>query len=517
MTFRKKTTSERATEASEALYTIAALLLRRSIDFSWWVMKSAYSAVWSYEPDTTQAMFKHKKNTEKLLEEFHQKRNDGQLALGGKTTSYLFRSRHQQTTKLNYLSHFNTVLAINTEEKIAHVGGMTTFYDLAKESLKIGLLPAVTPELRGITVGGAVAGMAIESSSFKYGLLHNSITEMEILTGKGEILTCQPDNKHSHLFYGMPNSYATMGYAISAKIKLIPVSPFVKLKHTKFSDPETLFRELEKSCRETKQYDFIDATIFSPTQMVMTTAQFVTWAPYTSNYKQKGIYYKSIQKNNEDYLTTWDYVWRWDADSFWSTKANDGKPTILQQPWFRHLFGEIVLRTDRLKMLEKMAREFHENVMKFIHALLPPEHKPEKYHESIVQDIGIPIENCAAFIKWLDKNIGIYPIWVCPILDPYSEKKYPLWKFGENKLTCDIGIFGNKSSNIKHEKGFFNRQLEAETKKQNGMKSLYSQSYFNKDDFERIYYGGDAYSKLKEEYDPDNRFPTLYEKCVLNR
>ncbi|MBV8802519.1 MAG: FAD-binding oxidoreductase [Gammaproteobacteria bacterium] len=98
---------------------------------------------------------------------FIKKKTDGQLALGGKATSYLFRPRHQQTTKLNRLGYFNTVLAIDKEEKIAHVGGMTTFYDLAKESLKVGLLPAVVPELRGITVGGAVAGMAIESSSFK--------------------------------------------------------------------------------------------------------------------------------------------------------------------------------------------------------------------------------------------------------------------------------------------------------------------------------------------------------------
>jgi FAD/FMN-containing dehydrogenase len=509
--------TERAMGAIDGLYNVGALLLKYSIDFSWWIMKSAYSAVLPPELDTKKVMFEHKKNTQNLIQEFHQKINDGQLALGGKTTSFLYRPRHQQRTKLNNLGKFNTVLEINAEDKIAHVGGMTTFYDLAKESLKKGLLPAVTPELRGITVGGAIAGMAIESSSFKYGLLHNNITEMEIFTGKGEMLTCTRDNEHSDLFYGMPNSYATLGYAISAKIKLIPASPFVKLEHTKFNDPETLFRELEKSCREIKKYAFIDATIFSPNQMVMTTAQFVNHAPFTSNYKQKGVYYKSLQINNEDYLKIWDYIWRWDVDSFWSTQTHDGKPTTLQQPWFRNLLGEIVLRTDRLTMLGKIAQEFHENIMKFIHALTPSEHQTEDYYESIIQDIGIPIENCADFVKWLDKNIGIYPIWVCPLLDPCSEKKYPLWNFSEGKLACDIGIFGSRSSKTKHEKGFFNRQLESETGKQKGKKSLYSQSFFKQDDFEEHYYGGDAYNKLKEKYDPDNRFPTLYEKCVLNR
>ncbi len=517
MNFRNITPLERVIDASEALYTIGALLLKCSMDFSWWVMKSTYSVVWTSDEDTKDAVFQHQKNTEKLIKEFQQKKNGGQLALGGKSTNYLFRPRDQQTIKLNNLGRFNKVLEINPEEKIAHVGGMTTFYDLSKASLKIGLLPAVTPELRGITIGGAVAGMAVESSSFKYGLLHNNISEMEILTGKGEILNCRRDNEHSDLFYGVPNSYATMGYVISAKIKLIPASPFVKLTHTKFDNFETLFFELEKFSKETKKYDFIDATIFSSNQMIITTAQFVNQAPHTSNYKQKGIYYKSLQQNNEDYLTTWDYIWRWDADCFWATQTNDGKPTILQKAWFRNLFGEIVLRTDRLKMLGKIAGEFHENIMKFFHSLTPSKQNSKHYHESIIQDIGIPIENCADFVRWVDKNLSIYPIWVCPILDPSSPKEYPLWKFSEDKLACDIGIFSGKSSKTTHEKGFYNRQLECEIQKQNGKKSLYSRSYFSRDDFERIYYGGNAYNKLKEKYDPNNCFPTLYEKCVLNR
>jgi FAD/FMN-containing dehydrogenase len=480
-------------------------------------MKSAYLTVWPSEPDAkNEAMLKHQKNSEKLLKEFHHKKNHGQLQLGGKSTSFLFRPRRQHTTKLIHLSQFNRILEINPEEKIAHIGGMTTFYDLAKESLKVGLLPAITPELRGITVGGAVAGMAIESSSFKYGLLQNNITEMEVLTGKGEILTCRRDNEYRDLFYGLPNSYATFGYAISVKIKLVSASPFIKLNHTKFIDTETFFRELENASKETKKYDFIDATIFSPNEIVMTTAHFVEQAPHLSNYKQKGIYYKSLQKNHEDYMTTWDYIWRWDADCFWATQTAEGKPTILQQPLFRNLLGETILRTDRLKMLGNIANEFHKNIIKLIDAFMAVEKQSSRYQEAIIQDIGIPIENCASFVKWVNENIGIYPLWVCPLIEPPSEKSYPLWQFSEGKMACDIGIFGSKNSKTLHKPGFFNQELEVETKKQNGKKSLYSRSYFQRGDFEHIYYGGDSYQKLKEKYDPEHCFPTLYEKCVLN-
>ena len=47
-----------------------------------------------------------------------------------------------------------------------------------------------------------------------------------------------------------------------------------------------------------------------------------------------------------------------------------------------------------------------------------------------------------------------------------------------------------------------------------GIKSLYSESYFDRSAFDRIY-GGDEYRALKSKYDPDGDFPDLYEKCVL--
>ena len=47
-----------------------------------------------------------------------------------------------------------------------------------------------------------------------------------------------------------------------------------------------------------------------------------------------------------------------------------------------------------------------------------------------------------------------------------------------------------------------------------GIKSLYSDSFFTPEEFQR-YYGGDAYRALKAKYDPQGAFPQLYEKCVL--
>ena len=47
-----------------------------------------------------------------------------------------------------------------------------------------------------------------------------------------------------------------------------------------------------------------------------------------------------------------------------------------------------------------------------------------------------------------------------------------------------------------------------------GIKSLYSDSYFPEEEFWRAY-GGHAYARLKQRYDPQGRFGDLYQKCVL--
>ena len=35
--------------------------------------------------------------------------------------------------------------------------------------------------------------------------------------------------------------------------------------------------------------------------------------------------------------------------------------------------------------------------------------------ESVIQDVDIPIENAAEFLDFLLREIGILPVWICPI------------------------------------------------------------------------------------------------------
>ncbi len=71
------------------------------------------------------------------------------------------------------------------------MGGMTTYEDLVAATLRHGLMPLVVPQLKTITLGGAVSGLGIESSSLRSGMPHESVLEMEILTGDGQVVTAR--------------------------------------------------------------------------------------------------------------------------------------------------------------------------------------------------------------------------------------------------------------------------------------------------------------------------------------
>ena len=147
------------------------------------------------------------------------------------------------------MSAFGRVLRIDPESATAVVGGMTTYEDLAAATLTQSLMPLVVPQLKTITLGGAVTGLGIESTSLRNGMPHESVTELEILTGDGQVVTAAPGSEHDALFRGFPNSYGTLGYALSLTIELEPVLPYVHLRHFRFSSPEDCFAAIASSRR----------------------------------------------------------------------------------------------------------------------------------------------------------------------------------------------------------------------------------------------------------------------------
>ena len=126
-----------------------------------------------------------------------------------KRTSNLFRPRAAVGTGLD-VSGLDGVIEVDATARTAQVQGMCTYEDLVDATLAHGLVPTVVPQLRTITLGGAVTGLGIESTSFRHGLPHEAVLEMDVLTGAGDVVTVRPGDD---LFDAFPNSYGSLGYA----------------------------------------------------------------------------------------------------------------------------------------------------------------------------------------------------------------------------------------------------------------------------------------------------------------
>jgi len=423
-----------------------------------------------------------------------------------KRTSNVFRSRGGEAQGLD-VTGFAGVLAVDSLQRTADVLAMTTYEELVDATLAHGLMPCVVPELKTITLGGAVTGLGIESSSFRNGCPHESVVSLDVLTGDGRVITASPDHS-ADLFYGFPNSYGTLGYALRLTIELEPVQPFVEIHHTRFDDVDEYFAAVSEVATsrswQNRLVDFMDGVVFGPHELYLTTARFVDVAPYLSDYTGQQIYYRSIQQRTRDYLTVRDYLWRWDTDWFWCSRALG-----VQQPWLRPLIPRSWKRSDNYFAIVSFERRHQ--VMGRIDRWRG---RPDR--EVVVQDVEVPVGAASAFLRSFQDNVGISPVWVCPLRQRSAEHNWDLYALDPDITYVNFGFWSSAALSDGQEDGYHNRYIERLVAELNGRKSLYSTSYYEPDEFWATY-NGPTYQVLKKQYDPDARLYDLYEKCVKSR
>ena len=421
-----------------------------------------------------------------------------------KRTSNLFRTRLRSSASGLDVREFDGVLSVDPATRIAHVQGMTTYEHLVDATLAHDLMPLVVPQLKTITLGGAVTGLGIESSSFRNGLAHESVLEMEVLVGDGRAVVARPDNEHRDLFQAFPNSYGTLGYALRLKIELEPVLPYVRLRHLRFSDRGRYFEAMAEICEqrahEDERVDFADGTVFARDEMYLTLGTFVDGAPRTSDYTGMGVYYRSLQRLDVDHLSVRDYLWRWDTDWFWCSRVFG-----VQDPRIRRFVPKRWLRSDNYWRLVELERRH--GPMRKLERL-----RGRPAQEHVVQDIEVTIARAAEFFDFLVREIPISPFWVCP-LRPRDRRRWALSPLDPDATYVNFGFWSTLPLADGQPDGTHNRRVEQVVEELEGHKSLYSDSYYDRDEFWRLHDGG-AYGELKQAYDAEGRLADLYRKCV---
>ena len=425
-----------------------------------------------------------------------------------KPTSNLFRVRADSSSPGLDVSRFQGVLDVDLTARTADVLGMTTYEELVDATLPHLLMPRVVPQLKTITLGGAVTGMGIESSSFRNGCPHESVTQMDILTADGRVIPVSREGEHRDLFFGFPNSYGTLGYALRLRIELEPVRPFVELEHIRFTNAETLFSAVARICESRtdrdRPVDFIDGVVFGTDEMYLTLGRFVDQAPYLSDYTRRRIFYRSLTRRTRDFLTIRDYLWRWDTDWFWCSRALG-----VQHPAVRPFLPRKLLRSDVYWKVVRFERRHQWKA-----GLDQRRGKPSR--EAVIQDVEIPVERAAEFLEFFEREIGITPVWLCPMRQRDADVTWDLYAMDPDTTYVNFGFWSSVALDEGERDGKYNKMIEVKVAELGGRKSLYSSSYYGPEEFWRAY-NGDRYEVLKKEYDPQGRLLDLYSKCVVGR
>lgn len=389
--------------------------------------------------------------------------------------------------KIN-LRSLTRILEIDAKERTCTAESGVTFEALVRETLQYGLIPSTVPELKTITVGGAVSGCSVESMSFRYGGFHDSCVEYEMITGTGEVIVCSPE-ENADIFHMVHGSYGTLGVITKAKFRLLPAQPFVKMTYRTFRSFAEFWRELQNHCNRADHH-FVDAIIHGRDSFVICLGDMVASAPYTSSYDWLKIFYKSTRQRAEDYLTTSDYFFRYDAECHWLTRTVPLMETLPA----RLLLGKMLLGST--------------NLIKWSNRLKPVMRL--KKRPDVVVDVFIPSRRFEDFYTWYERDFDFYPLWIVPYRAPHL---YP-WinrEYGKgiaDTLFIDCAVYGKKNTKPNVD---YSEILEKKTLELNGIKTLISRNHFERETFWSVY-DQENYRRTKEKTDPAGLFPDLYEK-----
>ncbi|KGN53687.1 delta(24)-sterol reductase [Cucumis sativus] len=368
-----------------------------------------------------QRQIEHEENVQKVVERLKQRNpsKDGLvctarkpwLAVGMRNVDYK-RARHFEVD----LSAFRNILDIDKERMIAKVEPHVNMGQISRATIPMNLSLAVVAELDDLTVGGLINGYGIEGSSHIYGLFSDTVVAYEIVLADGRVVRATKDNEYSDLFYAIPWSQGTLGFLVSAEIKLIHIKEYMKLTYLPvkgnlqeigqaYMDSFTP-RDLDQDNPE-KVPDFVETMIYSPTEAVCMTGRYASkeeakkkgnvinnigwwFKPWFYQHAQKSL------KNGEfvEYIPTREYYHRHTKSLYW-----EGKLILpfADQWWFRFFLGWMM--PPKVSLLKATQGEAIRNY----------------YHEMhIVQDMLVPLRRIGDTLEWIHREMEVYPLWLCP-------------------------------------------------------------------------------------------------------
>ncbi|CAL8098207.1 unnamed protein product [Prunus armeniaca] len=450
------------------------------------------------------------------------------IAVGMRNVDYK-RARHFEVD----LSAFRNVLEIDRERMIAKVEPLVNMGQITRVTVPLNLALAVVAEFDDLTVGGLINGYGIEGSSHIYGLFSDTVVAYEIVLADGRVVRATKDNEYSDLFYAIPWSQGTLGFLVSAEIKLIPIKEYMRLTYKPvvgnlqeiaqaYSDSFAP-RDGDQDNPE-KVPDFVETMIYTPTEAVCMTGRYAS----KEEAKKKGNvinevgwwfkpwFYQHAQKALKkgefvEYIPTREYYHRHTRSIYW-----EGKLILpfADQWWFRFFLGWMM--PPKISLLKATQGEAIRNY----------------YHDMhVIQDMLVPLYKVGNALEWVHHEMEVYPIWLCPhrmykspiktmiYTEPGFEHHHRQGDTHYSQMYTDVGVYYAPGPVLRGE--VFDgseavRRMESWLIENHGFQPQYAVSELDEKNFWRMFDAG-HYEYCRRKYGAVGTFMSVYYKSKKGR
>ncbi|CAH0019776.1 unnamed protein product [Clonostachys rhizophaga] len=419
------------------------------------------------------------------------------------------RQSHRNADNTVDTSKLTNILSIDKERSTAIVEPNVPLDALLDETLKVGLMPPVVMELPGITVGGGFSGTSGESSSFRYGAFDSTVESIEIVLADGTISKASRTEKPD-LFWGAASAFGTVGVVTLVEVRLKPAKKYVALTYS-LSKSATEYCQKFREEIDKNEIDFLDGISYATDSTVVCSGVLVDEIPdgqkqITFSQPSDPWFYlraQDVQKPLKegkavvDYVPIKDYLFRFDRGGFWTARY--------AFKYFMTPFNSVTRRAlNRFMHTRDMFRAMHKSGIQDFH---------------VIQDVGVPFDRAPEFHQWLDDQLSMYPIWLCPLRvrrdDPDSGHGLHA-EFADPATTPELlnyGVWGPVDG-TRRDAMEANRRLEHKVQDFGGKKWLYGQAYYTEEEFWAHYNRG-PYDAVREKYGA-GYLPNVYDKVKVD-
>ncbi|KAB2027544.1 hypothetical protein E1A91_D05G041900v1 [Gossypium mustelinum] len=159
-------------------------------------------------------------------------------------------------------NHFE-FLPINGSHYIDVSGGALWEDVLTRCVSRYGYAPRSWTDYLSLTVGGTLSNAGVSGQAFRYGPQTSNVTELEVVTGKGEITVCS-ETLNSELFFGVLGGLGQFGIITRARIKLQQAPDMVRWIRVVYSEFEEFTRDAEflVTQKEGESFDYVEGFVF---------------------------------------------------------------------------------------------------------------------------------------------------------------------------------------------------------------------------------------------------------------